>query len=115
MSQTEPEILTIPELARKFREMAELTAKASKNWDNYEQICLDVLRQLEASLQSLDWRPRSEEPEVYTEAIVCLATSDPTDEPEYEIAKWQPGKYWYGDGRRIELVDRWALIPHPNR
>lgn len=35
---------TIEEAAKALRGMAELTAKASQNWDNYERICLEVLQ-----------------------------------------------------------------------
>ncbi len=35
---------TLEELAKQLRNMAELTAKASQNWENYEAICLDMLK-----------------------------------------------------------------------
>lgn len=37
---------TIPEVANSLRRMAELTAGGSTNWNNYEQILVDVLTQV---------------------------------------------------------------------
>lgn len=39
-----PDTFTIEELAKKLRDMAVLTAQHSKNWDNFEQIALDMLK-----------------------------------------------------------------------
>lgn len=43
------ELLSIEECAKRLREMAELTSKGSRNWDNFEGICLDVLNAAKAS------------------------------------------------------------------
>lgn len=34
----------IEEAAKAIRQFAELTAKHSQNWDNFEQICLQMLQ-----------------------------------------------------------------------
>ena len=39
------EDMTLKEAGHKIREMAELTAKASKNWNNFEDIVVSMLRQ----------------------------------------------------------------------
>lgn len=36
----------VPGAAKALREMANLTANHTKNWDNYEQICLQILTQV---------------------------------------------------------------------
>lgn len=36
--------MTVEEAARQLRQMAELTARASQNWENFEAICRDFLR-----------------------------------------------------------------------
>lgn len=35
--------MTLEEAAKQLRSWAELTAKNSQNWDNFETICLDIL------------------------------------------------------------------------
>ena len=47
MSRMELKVNTTEELARTLRNFAELTVKASNNWENYEAIVLDILKQLE--------------------------------------------------------------------
>ena len=37
---------SVTSAAKALREMAVLTANNTKNWDNYEQICLQVLDQV---------------------------------------------------------------------
>ncbi len=36
--------VTVEEAGRKLSEAAQLTAEHSKNWDNFEQICVSILR-----------------------------------------------------------------------
>jgi hypothetical protein len=38
------ETLSVEEVAKRLRQMAELTAKASQNWNNFEAICKDMLQ-----------------------------------------------------------------------
>ncbi len=43
------EELTLEEAARKIREFAELTAQASKNWDNFQEIVTTMMQQAYAA------------------------------------------------------------------
>ena len=36
--------MTVEEAAKLLRNMAEATARMSQNWDNFEAICLDMLK-----------------------------------------------------------------------
>jgi hypothetical protein len=39
--------VTLEEVAKSLTDLAKLTANGSKNWDNYRELCLDVLKQVE--------------------------------------------------------------------
>ena len=42
---TEKKEMTVEEAGKKLREMAELTAKHSRNWENFQEIATSMLRQ----------------------------------------------------------------------
>ena len=38
------QMMTVEEAAKFLRNTAELTARNTQNWDNYQRICLDMLK-----------------------------------------------------------------------
>lgn len=48
-------VYSIDELAKLLRELAEMTARDSHNWNNFENICRDALQQThKAGMESKD-------------------------------------------------------------
>ncbi len=39
---------TLKELAKQLRQMAQLTAEQSQNWDNFEDICYSMIKKIYA-------------------------------------------------------------------